>query len=351
MDTGKALLISREINKLRNRLSREVERQLIGPRQSNDSRIQVYFQRAFIRWIFNVIKKGKNPFVDRLAAVDFVSEYDLDYFFEKYPSLPRSNLDWKWLDEYFDRVQSIPNSVSDQNVEMFFTGTSVVLSYGGRIQTITRKQYENAKRRHLAGDQKLLASRLILLAARYEACGSTHNHCAVPSQVIKYANVKTELFGSPFNTCLDQYCSPFDDIEVHFGSLGSFFDFEMGTGIYLMNPPYDEELIQEAMTIVISRLRTKCEITVIVVIPVWDAESQESHKGKVFSTKKFQALETAESSGYVKSQCLLNYTKHRFYDYYQDKLVAVADTHLLIMSNTRCNLTAHELATEWASIN
>ena len=350
MDVGKSLAISREINRLREKLPHEVQGQLVTGRSSIASRIQVYFKRAFIRWIFNVIRRGKNPFTEKLIADDFISEHDLNYFFQKYPSLIRSQLDWKWLNDDFERINQIPSMSRDVPLEKFVSGDRVILSYGGRIQTISLKQYENAKRLSVINDQ-FLDARVMILLSRYEACGSTHNHCAVPPRVVKYANIRTELFGSPFNTCLDQYCSPFSDIECDFGSLGSFFDFEMGTGVYLMNPPYDEELIQDAMTIVIQRLRTKCEITVIVVFPVWDAESQESHKGKVFSNKKFQALETAETSGFVKSQCLLTYTKHKFYDYYQDKMIAVADTHLIIMSNTRCNLTAHELSVEWAQIN
>ena len=399
MNLEHVLLVSNEIGKLRKQIPFEVQKQL----NCQDTRIRTYFKRAFVRWIFNAIRKSKNPFTEVIRASDFVSESDVTYFFEKNAnlrvksSLIKSSsveLDWSWLDAYFQRVHQLSMPRAERKLEVF-RQEAVVFKYASRMHSISLKQYENAKRLY-TGDPNELDARVMMLLSRYDACGTTKNHCSVPPQMVKYINAKTELFGSPFNTCTSQYCSPFYDLEKDFGSLGSFFDlsslFDLGeveprqvvygkvregasrlmfkgqpttpselqtgggacphmqTGAYLMNPPYDEEFMQEAMLRVISSLKSKREITVIVVIPMWDAKSQEVHKGRVFARNDFQALETAEKSGFVRSQAVLSHASHKFYDYYKDQMVAVADAHLLVMSNTRYNLTANQIADEWAHI-
>lgn len=348
-DLERSLLISAEIGNLRKKIPTEVQRQL----NVQDVKVRTYFKRAFVRWTFNSIRRGKNPFTDKISANEFVSERDVHYLFEKTQKLTmylNVKLDWSWLDVYFEKALLIQGRGSDRDLSVFMSGSSVIFNYLGMSQTISRKQYENAKRLY-ASDPAVMDASIMILLSRYEACGTTNNHSSTPPQIVAYTGAKTELFGSPFNTCTKQYCSPFHDIEKDFGSLGSFFDFEIQTGIYMMNPPYDEEFMQEAMLKVLGSLKSRKEITIIVVLPVWDAKSQETHKGKVFTTKKFQALETAEKSGFVRSQTMLTYNKHKFYDYYHGKLFSVADAHLLVLSNTRYNLTAQQIADEWVTVS
>src|SRR5690606_15626157 len=148
-------------------------------------------------------------------------------------------------------------------------------------------------------------------------------------------------------TCCSQYCSPFLDIEQHFGSLGSFFKFEMGTGVYLMNPPYDEEIIDSAVRHLITALRSSCEITAVVVLPVWDGHTQKQQKGQAMTTKDFKALTTLQKSGFVRSSCVLGFNTHKFFDYYLDTYIKITDTHLFVVSNTNCRLVADSISNEW----
>lgn len=47
-----------------------------------------------------------------------------------------------------------------------------------------------------------------------------------------------ECFASPLNSCLVKYCSPFQDTDQWFGSLGSFFDYHPEQGSFEVNPPF-----------------------------------------------------------------------------------------------------------------
>lgn len=193
-----------------------------------------------------------------------------------------------------------------------------------------------------------------MLLYQYKSCGGHNNHCSVPPEVIKFTRAKTELFGSPFNTCLEQYCSPFYDIECHFGSLGSFFNFEFQTGTYIMNPPYDEVLMDRAVDRILHVLSgsdksggSGKEITIIVVFPLWDRTSQIEHRGTHYD-KDFAAYEKLKSSKFLTSAQVLNHNTHKFYDYFVADYTPVADAHLMVLSNTIYQLTAVEIANYWA---
>jgi hypothetical protein len=351
-DIGKELSISEQINKLRDTIGIEV-RQRLG---ATSNKIERYFQRAFVRWIFNTIRFGRNPFRDKITAEIFISQKDLWYLFNKHKELNHlidQEIDWSWLTLEFERIsESTPRKGSRLKISKvgnfvnFFYFSS---AYPTETFTITRQQYLHLKH-SFNGNRIDLDPAIVILLGRYKACGSTNNHYSAPPQIVKFSEARTELFGSPFNTCTSQYCSPFSDIEGCFGSLGSFFNFEMSTGVYFMNPPYDEDIMKEAMLKVVNKMKTACEITVIVVIPVWDIESQQKVKGKPRLDRKFDALEIAEKSGFMKSRELLKFDTHRFFNYYTGKMDVVTDSHLFVMSNSNYQISATEIAREWALI-
>lgn len=53
-----------------------------------------------------------------------------------------------------------------------------------------------------------------------------------------------EAFASAFSHYYDEYCSPFPDLEIPFGSKGSFFDMiNWGKYLIFVNMPFDNSLI------------------------------------------------------------------------------------------------------------
>ncbi|MDG7050482.1 MAG: hypothetical protein JRZ94_04690 [Nitrososphaerota archaeon] len=227
------------------------------------------------------------------------------------------------------------------------------------IYRISRKQYELAQKRYklpIGFDEHLA-----ILVARYIAIGTTNNHASVPPKVIEFCSVNTEMFGSPLNTSAEQYCSPMFDIEKEFGSIGSFFNIELTPDTYLCNPPYDEVIINQAMRKILSAFDRNVEMTVIIVLPAWDIETQllinqtETLAGGTKTVKpvkyvEFPIISEIKRSRFLRSNVLLNYEDHRFYNFYTDEHVALTDTHLFVMSNTMYNLTAMEIADFWRRI-
>lgn len=334
-----------------------------------DNKIVYFMDRCFPRWTFNCIKKGKNPFIDVITHEDFVIQSDMEYFFakHKYLNFDYHQLDWSWLDEEFAQLHKQDNdnlrrspacellrSSPVSSLEFQIIGQECIIVYVNpqgflKRYMITVDQLKRLKSLYL-GERELFNHRVAVLVSRYYACGGLRNHFSVPPEIIDYANVHTELFGSPFNTHLDQFCSPFDDMEVYFGSLGNFFDFDLTTGTYIMNPPYDEELIQTAVEKIMLSLATEQEITVICVIPMWDIESQEMYKGSAHSERDFGCIREMINSKYCQSNVVLSFDKHKFYDYYERKYSYIADVHLLVMTNTRYHLTSEDIAKKWSYI-
>jgi hypothetical protein len=347
------LRISREILKLRKTFGKEIEERL----KISNIKISYFFERAFIRWIFNTVRLGINPFRDLVSANDFVLVDDVEYFSKKYGYGDQfRSFSWKWLSDKFKAIHgtnAIPcgvttRSISDQKVTLTYKWSKTdVVSY-----TIPTPMYTRMSKLY-TGDEDMKDDHILLLVSRYDACGTTNNHCSMPPDLVSFCDITTEMFGSPLNTCAAQFCSPFPDIETYFGSLGSFFNpkLEFSTGVYLMNPPYDEDIITAAVQKVIVGLKSKAELTIVVILPVWDPESQKAIEGKANFGKQFKALDLLNSSGYVRSRMILNFATYPFFDYYLHTYVKVTDTHLIILSNTNCELNVVDISHQWSKLS
>lgn len=357
MDFNRRYWIIDKFVSLRLEIPRRVQSQL----EINNPKIIKYFKRAFPRWIFNVIRKGKNPFKDRLLVNDFVLQEDVEYllrslldekvFVRKSTSVREmlQKISWEWLDREFVKIYSgsTHDIVFPQRINIQSQEDVVIVSRSTYRFKLHAHQYTNSYLK-FCGDRGDFNETFFLLLFQYKGCGGHNNHCSAPPGVIKFTGAHTELFGSPFNTCLEQYCSPFYDVEKYFGSLGSFFDFDFQTGIYFMNPPYDEQFMKFAAQKVLMALNSTKEISVIVVLPLWDPRSQIEHRGKMHVDKEFEAYEMLKKSKHLRSTMVLSHDVHKFYDYYIGGFSGVADAHLMVLSNTVYQITAQEIASVWA---
>jgi len=344
---GRDIEIAKRIARLRRQIPQYIDN--MCEISDKDSPARTYFMKAFPRWIFNCISIGKNPFVVPITAAELLSSQDFDYFYSKHPEYVQRDIDWTWLDQRLSQLL-ICDNIQPVVLARTLLETSVVFECSAyRPVVMTRQQYTSCLARYAnrmySYEEVDVAIYTILL--RYHCIGVNNNHCSVPPNVIRYAKAHTELFGTPFNTTLDQYCSPFSDLESQFGSVGSFFDFAFPSGTYLMNPPYDEELMHEAMRVAMQALETKPEITIIVVIPDWSAEQQQADYGEVYFDREFRAKHALLSSPYLRSHVILTKQEHKFYDYFTDTYIGICDVYLAILSNTTYQLTAVELANYW----
>ncbi|EGD75107.1 hypothetical protein PTSG_06762 [Salpingoeca rosetta] len=128
-------------------------------------------------------------------------------------------------------------------------------------------------------DEQHFARCLYVLARRYktfigdEAEGGAF-HAAAPETTFDTLRedfeVSQEQFASPFNCHFRKFCSAFPDIDVWFGSVGSFFDFSPVEGSFETGPPYTEEV----MDMMADRLEHLLDnstgpLSFIVFVPQW----------------------------------------------------------------------------------
>jgi hypothetical protein len=244
---------------------------------------------------------------------------------------------------------------------------------------------------HTAG----FAADVLALLDRYHLFGGLNSHLSTPYSLFPraIAAASVELFGTPLNTGSGRrFCSPFAIERTVWGSLGSFFEYELeplpDNGIYLCNPPFDDEIMRRMSERLLEQLKRHSappssvtvptsgsgqidgatvtpvtgssvtdaatatdiaqhsqsqqaqalgqqrmfDITIVVTLPVWDTASQQ-RLGQSDYGLQFAAYELLVASGFLRKQFALLRTDCKYFDFFSDQLVPVANTHLLLLSN------------------
>ncbi len=206
---------------------------------------------------------------------------------------------------------------------------------------ITDKQRQRAREMYSGNS---LDQDLCTLLKIYRMVGDNNTQLSMPPIF-----EGTECFGSPLNTHNQKYCSPFE-IEKKFGSLGSFFDYvpklikKKEPELLLCNPPFDEDLMAEMADVLIKVVRERSNVGAIIVIPVWDNETQKQLGIKQYGAP-FECLEKLKQSGLIKEHLVLDKDKYKYYDYYKDRKAPVTYTHLILLGN---GPSLSEIETKWA---
>jgi hypothetical protein len=183
----------------------------------------------------------------------------------------------------------------------------------------------------------------IKLISLYEIMGINNMQLSIPPI---YDGV--ELFGSVFNSHNKYFCSAFE-LEKFFGSLGSFWKYAFHkNGIYLCNPPFDEMVIDKMAIKLLQNLKsTKCKVTIIITIPVWDSASQRELGIKDYNLQ-FKAYNKLITNNFYKESLILDKYEFKYYDYYTEKMISAAYTHLIILSNiTKYIFNINEFIKKW----
>mmetsp|Transcript_79817 Transcript_79817/g.222207 ORF Transcript_79817/g.222207 Transcript_79817/m.222207 type:complete len:523 (-) Transcript_79817:85-1653(-) len=127
------------------------------------------------------------------------------------------------------------------------------------------------------------------LLVRYQALFGPHDEGAgwhmaltpgVMQNLVEDFGVAHELFASPLNCALPDFCSLFPDTDTQFGSHGGFFQFCRGSmttegGSFECNPPFEEHLMRRVVAALLDALAI-CgrPLSVAVVLPDWpDSEA------------------------------------------------------------------------------
>jgi len=175
-----------------------------------------------------------------------------------------------------------------------------------------------------------------ILQSFYAIVGNKSIHFAIPPRIIELIPQSVELFGSPFNTTAQRYCSPLDIERLYCNSSGTFEFFLthqiQDNDVLFANPPFVECIMNRLSDLLVTALQTICNITIYVILPAWDDEFQDSH-GFQNKQRAFQAHIKLKSTVYCKCELLLSRDEFAFYNYFTNQYCRVGNCVMLVLSN------------------
>lgn len=255
------------------------------------------------------------------------------------------------LEYYTFKISSYDVKIENENINKILKNIKIAKSVYTKLLNKFLKYKESNDVTHN------LDTLVWCLLFRYITLGS-HNHqlAVIPSVMNKLKenyNLNIELFASGINHYFDNYCSLFYDIEKHFGSCGSFFNFTPIRGLFGFNPPYENNLMENGVNKIISHLK-KAEtdnqkLGFIVTIPIWDKEGKDimekdfnSKPGKNMSIDygDYNVINIINNSTFLKFKKMIPKYNFSYLDYfnmiYKDK--TIQNTYVILLSNSHLEL-------------
>ncbi len=214
-------------------------------------------------------------------------------------------------------------------------------------------------RNRYSGPPGLVDEKIYLLGLRYNVIGIDNHYLSVPPDVARLFDL--QLFGSPFNTFDRPYFSAFPKVERFFGSRGTYFSspFPAEYNTFIFNPPYDETVIDLAVTRLIQQMWLR-PMTVLCTLPVWDAASQlkigavmtdenGNNTTDFQKARKFSPVGRLLSCPYFKDHIIKKKETDNpvFYDCVNNKKFAPCNTHLILLSNGTPKITLQQILAAW----
>lgn len=169
---------------------------------------------------------------------------------------------------------------------------------------------------------------VLCILLRYNTLESYNQQLAVHPAFYQYLHdtfhVDLELFGSPLNCFMTDYCSLFVDLEKSFQSRGNFNHVTIQRGFYVANPPYDEEIMWNMTVRILSFLQNSTlELSFVLILPVWEDPQYGVNKT---NKKLFESPYCIHKIKIVKK-------KAKFFDYYKYKFIYPCDIYIVLMQN------------------
>ncbi len=207
--------------------------------------------------------------------------------------------------------------------------------------------YDRLKDKY-SGKQEFFDILIWTMTYRYQILGSNNNQLGVlPENLLKLKEdfgVNFELFGSSINFTLDNYCSLYFDVEKYFGSSGNFFNFDIKSGVYSFNPPYQNDIIEKGISKLLNVLEDDKNLyTFIITIPIWDNIGKKIMKFKYPEKKLVQEIDYEDfsivkkilGSKFFKIKLMISknnftYLDHNFHLF---KNSTIQNTYVIILSN------------------
>lgn len=169
---------------------------------------------------------------------------------------------------------------------------------------------------------------------RYEILLSSGNHqLGIDYSAVKLDQYDIELFASPINRTLPNFCGLYQDIDKFYkGSLGSIWNFKLlSNKRYTMNPPYVEELMTRAVKKVLAEIENLNNVHIFITIPIWDVEQLKEYGYKPIKDAKYEPYELLKESKYLTSIEAFNLESYQYINHISGKLVNAAHTYHIVL--------------------
>lgn len=261
--------------------------------------------------------------------------------------------------ECFYKSDQFMNNKNNVNITLLSFGNGIILYYNNNPIFINNKLYKKVINRFPKNFEYNKDMYIWCLCKRYSILSSFNNQLAVHPNTMKDLskkfNINFELFGSVFNTFNTSYCSLFYDIEKYFGSMGSFFDINILSGGFSVNPPFDYHIIKDTIDICNNCLSKKPNIIFIIWIPIWDnyginefvikkcmntsiTEYDDQYKKRHKTEKQktqpvYEGLDIIKNTTYYKHIRYICSSDMTYVNYMNYKNKYVANTYMIGLSN------------------
>ena len=177
---------------------------------------------------------------------------------------------------------------------------------------------------------------------RYDYLDADNQQLAInidfKNDLTKFFGVNIEMFGSGINRFFKNYCSLFYDIEQFFGSLGNFFTIEPIQGLFMSNPPYDEDLMESMARHLVKCLdKTDKPLGFIITVPIWDGkmsrEISNECNSKINNYEYYGCKEVIIKSKYFYREYAFCAKDFPYYNIKMDKMINTSNTYIYIIKN------------------
>lgn len=348
MDFNREFLAADALSKLKYEFNKALTRAF-----NSRYNISRHIDDLFIRYVFDTMMFSR----DKFDIKNFKISYDDIIYLKEQHNLPLpSERDIFMIG---NQLRSIYNNsmriVRDYNVQKVIKNGYITYNIYPENRNIQMMRYTverfNDISRRYTGNINDFDKYMALLTVRYSILGTENQHLSFPPSIMKKLNVNVELFGTPLNVSSSRFCSPFPDIERYFGSIGNFFHTNMKSStVYTFDPPYVEELMDNATERLLSQLDKINNFIVIVNIPVWDSETQRKYDFKDYHMR-FKTYEMLRDSKYLHSETVAYKFKNKYYNYFTNTYIPVSNTHLMILTDRRIKYNAESLREMWENLH
>ena len=151
-------------------------------------------------------------------------------------------------------------------------------------------------------------------------------------------NMEVEGFGSFLNHTLKYYFGLFYDLEKYFGCLGNFYNGIFMKGIFLINPPYITEHINDSIKHALKQTENN-KVSFLFSLPIWDIKTRKllnikcSRKEMPTNYKTDMKISLLNKSKYLVFKYIYCKEDFVYYDYLNEKNVNFADTYIIFVSS------------------